>query len=147
MIQRLQSLYYLLALMLVGLMALWPIATIEGLILDINSAGHLSVGSAFPFPMAYFGYLVMALSILCIWMYKDRKKQLIIGRVNYFILLFYIVVICMTIEQNSSALLVNGAVEYGPSLFLPLVALAFLFMANRAVKKDEDLVRSLDRLR
>jgi ABC-type polysaccharide transport system permease subunit len=32
-------------------------------------------------------------------------------------------------------------------IYLPLVALVFLIMANRAIKRDDKLVRSADRLR
>jgi hypothetical protein len=32
-------------------------------------------------------------------------------------------------------------------MFLPIVAIVFLALANKAIKKDEDLVKSADRLR
>jgi len=32
-------------------------------------------------------------------------------------------------------------------IYLPLIALVFMVMANRAIKRDEKLVRSADRLR
>jgi hypothetical protein len=38
-------------------------------------------------------------------------------------------------------------IDYGLGMYLPVIALAFTFLANRGIKKDEDLVKSVDRLR
>ena len=38
-------------------------------------------------------------------------------------------------------------VSYGIGAYLPVVAIAFLLLAFRGIKKDEDLVKSIDRLR
>jgi hypothetical protein len=32
-------------------------------------------------------------------------------------------------------------------MFLPIVAIVLLVLANKSIKKDEDLVKSVDRLR
>jgi ABC-type polysaccharide transport system permease subunit len=37
--------------------------------------------------------------------------------------------------------------EKGIGMFLPIVAIVLLVLANKAIKKDEDLVKSVDRLR
>ncbi len=37
--------------------------------------------------------------------------------------------------------------EKGIGMFLPIVAIFLLVLANKAIKKDEDLVKSVDRLR
>ncbi len=37
--------------------------------------------------------------------------------------------------------------EKGIGIFLPVVFIVFLALANKAIKKDEDLVKSVDRLR
>ena len=37
--------------------------------------------------------------------------------------------------------------EKGVGIFLPVISIVFLVLANRAIKKDEDLVKSVDRLR
>ena len=37
--------------------------------------------------------------------------------------------------------------EKGIGIFLPVVSIVFLALANKAIKKDEDLVKSVDRLR
>ena len=37
--------------------------------------------------------------------------------------------------------------EKGVGMFLPIFSIVFLVLANKAIKKDEDLVKSVDRLR
>lgn len=37
--------------------------------------------------------------------------------------------------------------EKGIGMLLPIVSIVLLVLANRAIKKDEDLVKSVDRLR
>jgi hypothetical protein len=37
--------------------------------------------------------------------------------------------------------------EKGIGMFIPILAILLLVLANKAIKKDEDLVKSVDRLR
>jgi hypothetical protein len=37
--------------------------------------------------------------------------------------------------------------EKGIGMLLPIFSIVFLVLANKAIKKDEDLVKSVDRLR
>jgi hypothetical protein len=37
--------------------------------------------------------------------------------------------------------------EKGIGMFLPIISIVLLVMANKAIKKDEALVKSVDRLR
>ena len=37
--------------------------------------------------------------------------------------------------------------EKGIGMFLPIFSIVFLALANKAIKKDEDLVKSVDRIR
>ena len=134
-------------MILIGLMKFWPIAEVNDLLMDTDWGPSSNADNALPFPLAFIGYAIMALCIVCIWMYKDRKKQLIIGRVTYFLTLAYIVIISLSLDRLIEAMGGSPDITYGVSLFLPLIAMGFLFLANRAVKKDEELVRSLDRLR
>jgi len=37
--------------------------------------------------------------------------------------------------------------EKGIGMFIPVLSIVFLVLANKAIKKDEDLVKSADRFR
>lgn len=51
--------------------------------------------------------------------------------------------------QNIQALKVDGelSMNYGLPAVFPVINLILLWLANRGVKKDEDLIKSVDRLR
>lgn len=45
------------------------------------------------------------------------------------------------------AQLVNGTMSYGAGIFFPVISLIFILMAIKAIRRDENLVRSADRIR
>tara|TARA_R110002096_G_scaffold118987_4_gene257637 strand:+ start:2546 stop:2956 length:411 start_codon:yes stop_codon:yes gene_type:complete len=84
------------------------------------------------------------LSIISIFKYKNRKSQFILGRLNI-ILNFFLLGFFVYQSLNISG--ETAVSEKGIGMFLPIVSIVFLALANKAIKKDEDLVKSVDRLR
>ncbi|WP_346881430.1 DUF4293 domain-containing protein [uncultured Algibacter sp.] len=84
------------------------------------------------------------LSIVAIFMFKNRKLQFVLGRLNIilnFILLGFFVYQSLNVSGETAVS------EKGIGMFLPIVSIVLLALANKAIKKDEDLVKSVDRLR
>ncbi|KJD35674.1 membrane protein [Tamlana sedimentorum] len=84
------------------------------------------------------------LSIISIFMYKNRKSQFMLGRLNIilnFILLGFFVYQSLNLSGETAVS------EKGIGMLLPVISIVFLALANKAIKKDEDLVKSVDRLR
>lgn len=136
MIQRIQTIYLLLAAgASAGLIFLVPLfATEEG-----------GVVSA-PDNLLYFAmFLASALvSIITIFLFKKRKLQFVLGRLNIilnFILLG--VLVCQSQILSGGA----AAPEKGIGMLIPIISIVFIALANKAIKRDEDLVKSVDRLR
>jgi hypothetical protein len=136
MIQRIQSVYLLLA---AGISA--------GLIyvfhLWITSEGVKTFAKD---ELLFFGLFLgsAALSLLSIFMFKNRKLQFVLGRLNIilnFILLGLLVYQSLNVSGEA---LVS---EKGIGIFIPILSIVLLALANKAIKKDEDLVKSVDRLR
>ena len=78
-------------------------------------------------------------------MFKNRKFQFVLGRLNIilnFILLGLFVYRSLSISGETS-----DVSEKGIGILLPIFSIVFLVLANKAIKKDEDLVKSVDRLR
>ena len=90
--------------------------------------------------------LSVALSLFAITQFKKRKRQLNLGKINYLLLLTTIVMLFLDSDNIGQKLAIEK-IQYGFGMYLPVVALAFTFLANRSIKKDEDLVRSVERLR
>ena len=84
------------------------------------------------------------LSLIAIFMFKNRKSQFVMGRLNIilnFILLGLFVYRSLNLSGETTVS------EKGIGILLPIFSIVFLVLANKAIKKDEDLVKSVDRLR
>ena len=142
MIQRIQSIYLLLVAILSGglifVFHLWKLAENEVFVLDLISDEAIINKSV---PVLFLGSAILAL--YSIFSFKDRKKQFVIGRFIMLINLFLLgVLIYLSLNLPGEV-----ASEKGIGMFLPVLAILFSVMANKAIKKDEDLVKSVDRLR
>lgn len=135
MIQRIQSVYLLLAAVATGILIfLFPLYMYEG-------AEAYILNDAIFTTMAVLSTLI---SLFSIFRYKNRKQQVVSGRVNIivnFCLLGFILYLYFT-EING-----QPDAKLGLGTFMPLVAVILISLANRAIMKDEELVRSADRLR
>ena len=84
------------------------------------------------------------LSIISIFLFKSRQTQFVLGRLNIilnFILLGLFVFRLLSLPGGPA----NP--EKGIGLLLPIFSIVLLALANKAIKKDETLVKSVDRLR
>ena len=151
MLQRIQTVYLLLAIICDALMFAFPFAKItivEEFI--FSTSGLLSGGKDIsPMPFTLIAASLIGFTTISLLLYKNRGLQLRLGRLNYILHLFAIVAIFFSVD-SIVADLPNGNVAkivYGIGFYMPVASLAFLFLANRSIKKDEELVRSLDRLR
>jgi hypothetical protein len=89
--------------------------------------------------------LSTTLTVLSIISYKKRQNQFVLGRLNIVLNLSLLgLFVYRSLNISGETILVS---EKGIGMFLPIVAIVLLVLANKAIKKDEDLVKSVDRLR
>ena len=79
--------------------------------------------------------------------YKKRSKQLIYGKICYLFVLLSLVIMFVEFKNGLSNLNENTSIVYSYSMYLLVASLPLIFLANRAIKKDDELVKSVDRLR
>jgi glucan phosphoethanolaminetransferase (alkaline phosphatase superfamily) len=88
--------------------------------------------------------LSATLAILSLMTYKKRQQQFVMNRLNMILNLILLgLFVYRTLNVSGGA----NAPEKGIGMFLPIATILLLVLANRAIKKDEDLVKSVDRLR
>ncbi|MNQ74577.1 hypothetical protein D3C85_893370 [compost metagenome] len=138
MIQRIQTVYLLLTFVITGvLMFFIPLWT-------------LNTGKAFYFMQDQVYTILLGLStmltVISIISYKKRQNQFVMGRLNI-ILNLILLGLFVYRSLNLSGETSNIVSEKGIGMFLPIVTIVLLVLANKAIKKDEDLVKSVDRLR
>ena len=129
MIQRIQSLYLLVVILLSSLMLYLSLIPSFGM--ELNSWFY-----------AYYGfYSIPLLATICLFLYSKRKIQSILC---FVLILFNLVVVQIcglkAFEGNTHTIIVLA-------LGASIVECILLFLARRAIDKDEKLVRSIDRIR
>ncbi|AVR45562.1 DUF4293 domain-containing protein [Christiangramia fulva] len=136
MLQRIQTVYLLLAVIVsAGLIFVFPVwETSEGT--EVYAIDQLLI----------FGMFLAsaALSLVSIFMFKNRKLQFVLGRLNIILNLFLLGVFVYWSLSLPGEMDIS---EKGIGMFLPIVSIVLLVLANKAIKRDEDLVKSVDRLR
>ncbi len=144
MIQRIQSIYLLIATLLSGglifFLNLW--VTEQGIkffALDSLSSDNLALAGVFVLFLAS-----AILTLIAIFQYKKRQLQFVLGRLTILIN-FILVGILVYFAQNLSGEIKIS--EKGIGLLIPIFTIVFVVLANKAIKKDEELVKSVDRLR
>lgn len=160
MIQRKQTLFLLAAMLLCGLSYLLPIARYSGVpappAYELGTRQVFDAAEGVPVmdaPLKYPIWLLYALlgAVLLadVFLFANRKRQLTILR-SAWILVLLLVVLQVVTHQAVAAYLNTGRhleTALGPVMFFPLGILIFMYLAQRGIQKDEELVRSMDRLR
>ena len=92
--------------------------------------------------------LLILLAIIDVFLFRNRKLQLMISRV---LMLLTFILIASLFYNNQVSIGLFGAVDHSsvfmPASYLPFVSLILFFLAGRGINADEKLVRSADRLR
>jgi len=154
MIQRIQTVYLLLTTLLAVLFLSGTIinfsADFERLTLELK--GIFNVPETGPAEsirslpiLSVLMIIVPAVSLLSIFIYKNRKLQIRL------IILLIVLILAEAAAVVYYALYIEKAFNAEPiydiNLIFPFLMLLFSILACRSVRKDENLVRSYDRLR
>ncbi len=149
MIQRIQSIFLLVASgALFGQFGLPYLQTTEG-----NPAHNVpQLADGILNPLDNFGLLGLTLlgglvSLAAIFLFKNRPLQgkLTGGAMLVSVLLLALAALVTTLTIK--AVPEGGSTEFGAGWILPVIAVINQWLAVRNIQKDENLVRSMDRLR
>lgn len=136
MIQRIQTIYLLLAAAVSGglifAVSLWP---------DANG-NDVMVLQQLNYLFAFISSAV--LSIIAIFLFKNRKLQTVVSRLN---ILLNLILLSVFVYRSLTMSGETAVSEKGIGMLLPIISIVFLVLANRAIRRDEQLVKSADRFR
>lgn len=151
MIQRPQTLLLLAIVILMGLTAFSPIWSFESesnsVLLDAQKITISNETSS----TIYLSILLLvsaALALFNIFQFKNRRLQLVLCSINNISITSFLLVVSFISVPNASELagIKEGGV-FNWTFYLPVAAIAANFIASKLIKKDEELVRSMDRMR
>ena len=155
MIQRIQTLFLSIALALIVLMLVFPLAQF----VDANHISYkLMYNGLFQFTeksvvLVQYNYFVstfiiiaVLLLLISIFLFKKRLLQIRICWVS---------ILALAIIATTEYIVYNSIVGKGQfnthalslTAIMPVLSVILTYLAIRAIKKDDDLVKSVDRLR
>lgn len=159
MIQRIQTLYLLLATVFTGLLLFVPLATsdVSGMHIDLTAWGvyvteltnNAVINEVVTFP--WFGILLTVTTLLpfvTIFLYKKRKVQMLLCIIEIVLLIISagMLIYLQRIDLPIAEMPQPKFVMLSQSGLL-LLSIVSVWIARRRIAKDEALVRSLDRIR
>jgi hypothetical protein len=156
MIQRIQSLYFFMASLSMAILTASPLYTTEalgkkytvfvgGLLQTELGKDEVINSQAGIFAV---NLLLALLPLVAIFLFKNRKFQLKLSSSAMLSFTVFVILMAVTISENMKLVEgFEGQGNYSWGIALPFVAVIFLFLASRAIRKDENLIKSADRLR
>ncbi|MFH1296685.1 MAG: DUF4293 domain-containing protein [Bacteroidota bacterium] len=157
MIQRIQTIFLALALISGALLLFFPVAeyyhelygNYKLFVTELKSMDpdpKITTSIWFTSPLWLLAGTSVILSLVTIFLYKNRLTQLRLVAFNM-LLNIGLVVLIFIIYSAKITELTQIEPSYKIGIFLPLISLVFLILANRFIRKDEAMVKAADRLR
>lgn len=158
MIQRVQTIYLFLATLCALLTFFFPYAHFyQG---DVKVAEYAMFGvfqlqsdviemaGPYSFPVWALALLCTLIPAVAIMLYKRRPIQYRVVRLGFLAFLAYAVYLFFAIDSIAGTVFEDQPrILHHIGFYLPVAALPLCFLAVRGIKKDEALVKSLDRIR
>lgn len=145
MIQRIQSVWLLVAALVSSGLFYFSVYKADTISNGVTVTEVLKATNHYP--LLLVAIITVLLPLFAIFNFKDRKRQAGLTMLAILSNISFVTVAMMRIGNMSNATPAPANASYMPGAVLPVVAIAFLIMAIRAIRKDEKLVKSLDRLR
>lgn len=157
MIQRIQTVYLFLAAALTIVLLFLPIGTLQGsageFTFDVFALTSVSAGAVALHTFYIAAMLIGSaiISLVTIFLYKNRKRQMTLTTCNlalFLLALVFMFYICPDLIFAKSALgIESSSFVFNYWILICILPPFGMFLANRAIRKDEALVRAADRLR
>jgi hypothetical protein len=158
MLQRIQTIYLAIAAIACIVLYFFPIANfyneVQGnykfFICHIQSMDpepKLHFSTLFSVPAIILSLASVGFSIGTIFLFKKRWLQIRLIAFNAITLIVLILVLFFFYTAQLKTMTGADPDYTYPGMLLPILSLVMLILANRAIRKDEQLVKSADRIR
>lgn len=149
MIQRIQSVFLFLAAAALGSQFALPYlqtpadnpartlpALADGALTPVDNPGLLG--------LTVLGALV---SFIAIFLFKNRPLQARLAGASMIATILLVALTAVAVKAALDQIPSGGSTQFAAGLAMPVVASVLNWLATRAIRKDDALVRSMDRLR
>ena len=155
MLQRIQSIYLLLASLAIFALFLFPLAhnvyvetkpinlMVTGIYQDVN--GQLVHTEDF-LALTIITAIIGIVPIIVIFLYKNRKQQIAFCYGAILVIIGYSFWVAQTAKAATGGVTLDTT-NFGIGLFLCPAAILLLILAIKGIQRDEKLIKSAERLR
>ena len=146
MIQRIQSLWLLLAVLFNALLFFIPLYKFN-FPNQVYSPWMVERVSSF-IPLFIIAAVIVVLPLISIFFFKNRKRQTSMVWISLVSILTFFSIVLMRVSNLKNGTPQPGNFQYSfPGILVVVIAAIFLVLALRGIRHDEKLVKSMDRLR
>ncbi len=155
MIQRIQSVFLLLAGLFIAALYLFPMLhTVYAGVIPINifvtgiyqDAGGEQIHTQTFLALTAVTGLIALIPVVILFMYKNRRQQIALCYSAILVMVGYSFWVSQTVKNAIQQAPIHTA-NYGIGMLLAPLSILFILLAIRSIKSDERLVKSADRLR
>ncbi len=154
MIQRIQTVFLLLSIALISSMFLMPIGEVavdnhvyiydyHGFSEETSNGLHLLQKS---YSTISFIFIIVIINIVAIFLFKNRKLQMRLALYNL-ILMISMTGLSVYMLYHTFGEYKQAVISFDTAIILPLIAAVLNYLAFVRIRRDEALVRSIDRIR
>ena len=157
MIQRVQTIFLFLIAVGMGVTLstqLWHQGDVDGdywtlsafMLSNLDQGGEV-IQSSSKWYLGALAALAAILALASIFQYRLRSRQLLLNMINSLVMVSLVAATFLTTNGTNEAIQAQDGGDYGLGFWMILVSMVMNMLANRFIKKDEALVRSVDRIR
>lgn len=143
MIQRIQTIFLLLSVLLSVLLLYLPVYELQSLSATTAEINRFKISSSAI--LAIINGVVGIFCLIAVFLYKNRNLQIRICNLSLLLTCVLIGLLFFVADTMSSSM--NQKVHYLYGSYFPLIQILVIYLAIRNIKHDENLVKSADRLR
>ncbi|HBS88584.1 MAG: hypothetical protein A2W91_18260 [Bacteroidetes bacterium GWF2_38_335] len=136
MIQRIQTVYLLFSLIASVVMFIVPVIGLNSASFKITDEGFTSLG--------ILTGAICAISFATIILFKKRTLQIRLCLYNMILFFFFYGLLYYILHSNEISI---SDVDFGFGVILPAICFILTFLAFRSIRRDDALIKSMDRLR
>lgn len=154
MIQRIQSVYLFAAIVLTLCLFCFPyVEVLNGEITYATTTCYLSpsaigLSKVVMMPLAIVTCLAVIICFITLFTFRNRTRQMKLTKISIYLqFLIFATMIAYIIGLSKALCADNLQFNLCFPMIFPIVNIILLVLAHRGIKKDDDLVKSADRLR
>ena len=155
MIQRIQTLYMFLSAILGGLLFAFNLASFDygDVMMNLSVLGvdnqfdATYFSSTYTWPLAVLAVLMTVLPVITSFLYKKREVQVKLCQLEMLLNVIFVVLVFLYYVSDVQETINAEIAIYRIGIYFPLASMIFSLLAIRGVKKDIELLKSVDRIR